>query len=630
MGRYNTAVITAQGLEYIAQAISGQITLTFSRMVISDYEYPAGTDLSTLTSIQSVKMSVLPASVWVSGDTVGVRGLFSNTTVQTAYNINTVGVFATDGTTEILFSVSTAISPDEMPIYNGVASSSFIFTVQETINEASTLNVTVTAAGTATAQDIADLQAGKQDVITGAASSVTSANLTGGMALVTTAGGKIGVSSVTSAADIGNIAGLTGNVQTQLDGKQDTITGAASTIAESNLTANRVLISSASGKVAASTVLPSELARLSGVTGDIQTQLDALKRHVVTTAGTNLNDYLTTGVYYFNVSVTPTNIPAGVNGILIVYSMQAAETATNTCKQIWLRQGTPGDNSYQMWERSIGTATGDSWSEWVRYLTTSDTLASGAASTILNNDLTASRALIANGNGKVGVSSTTSTELGYVHGVTGPIQTQLNGKAPTSHASTGTEHGVGTSTQYGHVKVANNLSTSSFDPTAPVVLSAYQGKLLNDTLLATNQTMIGFSSNFEETTIAAGSRANVQWSEEINNNYYRRQAGGSVTFKMAGVYLIMVKASIAKAATGNAYAEAILQYRDWNSSTGAWGTTYNELGNLVGGQSNLVFGTVTDFYVVTVTAGNAKMFDLYAKDYGIKVNGVKMAIIKLS
>ena len=205
MGRYNAAVITAQGLEYIAQAISGQITLTFSRMVISDYAYPEGTDLSALTSIQSVKMSVEPASVWVSGDTVGVRGLFSNTSVQTAYNINTVGVFATNGTTEILFSVSTAISPDEMPIYNGVAPSSFIFTVQETISEASEINITVTSAGVATAQDIADLQESKQNTISGAASTITDSNLTPSRALASNASGKVAVSSVTT-TELGRLA----------------------------------------------------------------------------------------------------------------------------------------------------------------------------------------------------------------------------------------------------------------------------------------------------------------------------------------------------------------------------------------------------------------------------------------
>lgn len=56
----------------------------------------------------------------------------------------------------------------------------------------------------------------------------------------------------------------------------------------------------------------------------------------------------------------------------------------------------------------------------------------GAASTITSSNLTASRALVANSSGKVAVSSTTDTELGYVHGVTSAIQTQINGTVKTS------------------------------------------------------------------------------------------------------------------------------------------------------------------------------------------------------
>ena len=55
----------------------------------------------------------------------------------------------------------------------------------------------------------------------------------------------------------------------------------------------------------------------------------------------------------------------------------------------------------------------------------------GAASTITNNNLTVSRALISNSSGKVAVSDITSTELGYLDGVTSKIQPQLNGKEPT-------------------------------------------------------------------------------------------------------------------------------------------------------------------------------------------------------
>lgn len=43
--------------------------------------------------------------------------------------------------------------------------------------------------------------------------------------------------------------------------------------------------------------------------------------------------------------------------------------------------------------------------------------------------LTASRALVSNGSGFVSVSAVTSTELGYLSGVTSAIQTQLDGKA---------------------------------------------------------------------------------------------------------------------------------------------------------------------------------------------------------
>lgn len=50
----------------------------------------------------------------------------------------------------------------------------------------------------------------------------------------------------------------------------------------------------------------------------------------------------------------------------------------------------------------------------------------GAASSIIENNLSANRALISDGNGKVAASAVTSTELGYLDGVTSGIQSQLN------------------------------------------------------------------------------------------------------------------------------------------------------------------------------------------------------------
>lgn len=56
----------------------------------------------------------------------------------------------------------------------------------------------------------------------------------------------------------------------------------------------------------------------------------------------------------------------------------------------------------------------------------------GAATTVTSSNLTASRAVTSNSSGKLAVSTTTSTELGYVHGVTSAIQTQINTKQPST------------------------------------------------------------------------------------------------------------------------------------------------------------------------------------------------------
>ena len=56
----------------------------------------------------------------------------------------------------------------------------------------------------------------------------------------------------------------------------------------------------------------------------------------------------------------------------------------------------------------------------------------GAATTIDTENLTVSRALVSDGSGKVAVSAVTSTEIGYLDGVTSAIQTQLNAKLASS------------------------------------------------------------------------------------------------------------------------------------------------------------------------------------------------------
>lgn len=75
--------------------------------------------------------------------------------------------------------------------------------------------------------------------------------------------------------------------------------------------------------------------------------------------GADLNNYLNTGVWYFNSSHTPTNAPSNnTNGWLIV--LRADDGAI---KQMWLRYGTRNTNDFNTYVR---TSDGSTWSEWHR------------------------------------------------------------------------------------------------------------------------------------------------------------------------------------------------------------------------------------------------------------------------
>lgn len=91
--------------------------------------------------------------------------------------------------------------------------------------------------------------------------------------LVTLTKADVGLGNVDNTSDANKP--ISTATQTALNGKQDSITGGASTIISSDLTADRALVSDASGKVAVSEVTSTELGYLDGVTSNVQTQLDS-------------------------------------------------------------------------------------------------------------------------------------------------------------------------------------------------------------------------------------------------------------------------------------------------------------------------------------------------------------------
>lgn len=108
----------------------------------------------------------------------------------------------------------------------------------------------------------------------------------------------------TNESDIDGLQTSVGNIQTTLGSKQDVIDGAASTITDSNLAANRALISNGSGKVDVSAVTSTELGYLDGVTSNIQTQLNSkLSTAPVTSVNSKTGEVTLTAA---DVSAVPT------------------------------------------------------------------------------------------------------------------------------------------------------------------------------------------------------------------------------------------------------------------------------------------------------------------------------------
>ena len=184
----------------------------------------------------------------------------------------------------------------------------------------------------------------KQDKITGGATSITSSNLTASRALVSDGSGKVAASATVTSTELGYLDGVTSNIQTQLkakaaasdltshsgdttkhitaaertawNAKQDAITGAASTITTSNLTASMVMVTDGSGKVAASSnITTSELSALNnylvGEKGNIKTRFEAVESAINNINAGIYPSFNTSETLEHNVAFIPT-----VNGLL--------------------------------------------------------------------------------------------------------------------------------------------------------------------------------------------------------------------------------------------------------------------------------------------------------------------------
>lgn len=250
--------------------------------------------------------------------------------------------------------------------------------------------------------------------------------------------------------------------------KQNNITGGASSITSANLGANKALVSNASGKVAVSNVTSTELGYLSGVTSNIQKQIDSkvptsvLPSDVLPKADSGSGNAGTSEKYSRGDHVHPSDASkldkngGEASNLLIIDGYTIVDQNDN---KVDVRQldGVLKFSSNSSDPNVVLRYVGDPADEY-------DAVNLKTLGTIADEiDTTARDALAAAQDAQSNASS---------------ALTEAQRKAPTNHASTATSYGVGDGSKYGHVKLSDShTSTSSvsggFAATPAAVKSSY-------------------------------------------------------------------------------------------------------------------------------------------------------------
>ena len=267
-------------------------------------------------------------------------------------------------------------------------------------------------------------------------------------------------------SNVGNTVAFTANVEAR---RVANIAGAISTVLTSDLTASRALVSSGSGKIAVSDVTATELGYVDGVTAAIQTQLDAVEaRRAANNIGTTFaDDVIITGNLIVNGDTTTAN---SINMVVQDRMLMLANSATGAPAAdvgLLFNRGNQGNAAFFYDESastfklsdtkdpssntSLSPVTASNLDVGIVTAATLNATAitqngatldnligsnvDGAISTVNDTDLTASRALVSSGSGKIEVSAVTATELGHLDGVSGAIQTQIDSKIATTDSA---------------------------------------------------------------------------------------------------------------------------------------------------------------------------------------------------
>ena len=202
-------------------------------------------------------------------------------------------------------------------------------------------------------------------------------------------------------------------------------------------TGNVILNANDVGALPSTTVIPTKTSELENDSGFVNS--DALSGYAKTTDIPTKTPEIINDSGYITTNDIPVKSVNGKTGAVVLTQDDVSDGQTyvrthNDFTDVAKQQIDTNKDNIVILDSDIETAQSDITTLKGDVITLTNALGSkqdtitGGASTITGDNLTANRALISDGSGKVAVSAVTSTELSYLDGVTGNVQSQLDNK----------------------------------------------------------------------------------------------------------------------------------------------------------------------------------------------------------
>lgn len=167
MANFNSAVLTAKGINLLAKAQAGQTTIEFTKAATGNGSYATGESLVSRTALKAQKQTFPISKISIVNEsTVYLKFIISNQqtggNLKNGYYVKEVGIFATDPDEgEILYAITTAVTDqwDYLPAYNDLIPSTITMEFYTEVDNASTVYIQAGGGAYVTEEDLEEFAA---------------------------------------------------------------------------------------------------------------------------------------------------------------------------------------------------------------------------------------------------------------------------------------------------------------------------------------------------------------------------------------------------------------------------------------------------------------------------------------